>query len=158
MCTTFPECIASSAYLVVCLEWGSWFSLIWNVKMLHINFVHSWHIYCLIVVDTVQWLALNLRLHITNQWTFNAVRWPQLIHHCLWRPMKIATTTSIWWLRWRLVCIHGPQLPVKSKGLSSKEGVKLFFICCKGLGDLLLFMSATVDTWVRGKALLWDVT
>ena len=23
MCTTFPECIASSAYLVVCLELGS---------------------------------------------------------------------------------------------------------------------------------------
>ena len=44
------------------------------------------------------------------------------------------------------------------KGLSSKEGVKLFFICCQGLGGLLLFMSATVDPWVRGKTLLWDVT
>ena len=54
--------------------------------------------------------------------------------------------------------MQGPQLPVKRKGLSSKEGVKLFFIRCQGLGDLLLFMSATMDAWVRGKALLWDVT
>ena len=41
--------------------------------------------------------------------------------------------------------------PVKRKGLSSKEGVKLFFICCRGLGGLLLFMSAKMDAWVRGK-------
>ena len=41
--------------------------------------------------------------------------------------------------------------PVKRKGLSSKEGVKLFFIFCRGLGGLLLFMSATMDAWVRGK-------
>ena len=26
------------------------------------------------------------------------------------------------------------QLPVRRKGLSSKEGVKSFFICCQGLG------------------------
>ena len=57
-----------------------------------------------------------------------------------------------------LVSVQGPQLPVKRKELSSKEGVKLFFICCQGLGGLLLFMSATMDAWVRGKALLWDVT
>ena len=59
---------------------------------------------------------------------------------------------------WRLVSVQGSQLPVKRKGLSSKEGVKLFFICCRGLGSLLLFMSATMVAWVRGKALLWDVT
>ena len=55
-------------------------------------------------------------------------------------------------------CIQDPQLPVKRKGLGSKEGDKLFFICCHGLGGLLLFMSAKMDAWVRGKALLWDVT
>ena len=72
-------------------------------------------------------------------------------------PLKVHedTTTSIWW---GLVSVQGPQLPVKKKGLSSKEGVKLFFICCQGLEGLLLFMSATMDAWVRGKALLWDVT
>ena len=53
-----------------------------------------------------------------------------------------------------LVSVQGPQLPVKRKGMSSKEGVKLFFIYCQGLGGLLLFMSATMDAWVRGKALL----
>ena len=57
-----------------------------------------------------------------------------------------------------LVSVQGPQLLVKRKGLSSKEGVKLFFICCQGLGYLLLFMSATMDAWVKGKTLLWDVT
>ena len=57
-----------------------------------------------------------------------------------------------------MVSVQGPQLPARRKGLSSKEGVKLFFICCQGVGDLLLFMSATMDAWVRGKALLWDVT
>ena len=57
-----------------------------------------------------------------------------------------------------MVSVQGPQLPVKRKGLSSKEGIKLFFICCQGLGGLLLFMSTTMDAWVRGKALLWDVT
>ena len=49
-------------------------------------------------------------------------------------------------------------MTVKRKALSSKEEVKLFFICCQGQGGLLLFMSATVDPWVRGKALLWDVS
>ena len=40
-------------------------------------------------------------------------------------------------IRWGLVSVQGPaQLPVKRKGLSSKEGVKLFFICCQGLGGL----------------------
>ena len=57
-----------------------------------------------------------------------------------------------------MVSVQGPQLPVKRKRLSSKEGVKLFFICSQGIGGLLLFMSATMDAWVRGKALLWDVT
>ena len=42
--------------------------------------------------------------------------------------------------------------------MSFKEGIKLFFIGCQGLGHLLLFMSATVDAWVSGKVLLWDVT
>ena len=49
-------------------------------------------------------------------------------------------------------------MPVKRKGLSFKEGVELFFVCYQRLGGLLLFMSATMDAWVRGKALLWDVT
>ena len=57
-----------------------------------------------------------------------------------------------------MIGIQGPKLPVRRKGLSSKEGVKLFLISYQGLGGLLLFMSATMDAWVRGKALLWDVT
>ena len=52
-----------------------------------------------------------------------------------------------------MVTVQGPQLPVKRKELSSKDGIKLFFICCQALGGLLLFMSATMDAWVRGKAL-----
>ena len=59
---------------------------------------------------------------------------------------------------WGLVSVQVSQLPVRRKGLSSQEGVKVFFICCQGPGGLLLFMSATMDAWVRGKALLWDVT
>ena len=49
-------------------------------------------------------------------------------------------------------------MPVKRKGLSSKEGVKLFLYLLSGTRGLLLFMSATMDAWMRGKALLWDVT
>ena len=51
-----------------------------------------------------------------------------------------------------MVDVQGPQLPIRRKGLSSKEGVKLFFICCQGLECLLLFISATMDAWMRGKA------
>ena len=67
-------------------------------------------------------------------------------------------TTSILWLRWGLVGVQDPQLLIRRKGLSSTEVVKLFFIYCQGLGGLLLFKSATMDAWVRGKVLLRDVT
>ena len=53
-----------------------------------------------------------------------------------------------------MVSVQGPQLPVKRKELSFKEGVKLFFICYQGLGDLLLCMSAIMDAWVRGKSII----
>ena len=48
-------------------------------------------------------------------------------------------------------CTGSPSATLEEE-VEFQERVKLF--CCQGLGGLLLFMSATMEAWVRGKALL----
>ena len=47
-------------------------------------------------------------------------------------------------------CIGSATANLKER-VEFQGRVKQFFICCLGLGGLLLFMNAIVDAWVRGK-------
>ena len=89
--------------------------------------------YLILLLEIVPRNLLMLFAHLN--WLSHALNFHEVV------------TTSIWWLRWGLVGVLGLQLPVRRKGLSSKEGFKLFFICCQGL---MAYCYLWVQQWMLG--------